>query len=145
MYLTHVYVSSLFLGRCIVYVMSVCQTVCHKSLHAQKKSSTFCMLAYYHNIMTICTTICQFDRTIVEGVISLFWRSYFPFWHRICYRQICTRNFSSILNRKSSKFYMLAYYNMEIRISLWLFEGVIAIFELEYFIKHFVRATTPTY
>jgi hypothetical protein len=40
---------------------------------------------------------------------------------------------------------MLAYYNMEIRILLRLFEGVIAIFKLEYFIKHFVRATTPIY
>ena len=63
-----------------------------------------------------------------------FWRSYFPFWHRILHKKYCYCNSSYILNRNFLKLCMIVYYHMEICIVVWQvnrisFKGVIDLFE----------------
>ena len=99
----------------------------------------------YITFLCFCST-CDYNfynLTLIIMSCTLWKQKYYL--HFVCLSVIivCMCN---ILNRNSSKLYIHIYYHMYIAISiqnfdLTIFEGVIALFHLEYFIKKFVHAT----
>ena len=82
------------------------------------------MHSYFH--VKIHKSLHNFDRTIFEAVIAPFTKNIssksvsYPVFATNVYPQLC-----SILNRKSSKLYMIAYYQMKIHISVQQFDDLL--------------------